>query len=295
MNNKVKKEIEQLIKELKLNCTVEKFKDKVRWINISGYQELSEDFIREFQDKVDWIHISYFQKLSEDFIREFKNEVSWTNISRTQKLSEDYIREFKDKINWRDISRHQKLSEDFIREFKDKISWMNICRYQKLSEKFIIEFKDKVDWYNISECQTLSKKFLNEFKDKLDITLYNEVHQTKTKRQKEKEIKEYAKKHNLKFDGEFLYTFRNHDQFGRGIFNKTISYKKGKYYKDWHCDIRKEEEDSFGLGIWPKGNPPVGLDIWPKGNTPVKIKVEDWGLEVNREDGKARVWGFEII
>ena len=47
--------------------------------------------------------------------------------------------------------------------------------------------------------------------------------------------------------------------------------------------MRKDVENSFGLGIWPKGN------------TPVKVKIEDWGCEVDkRGDGKARVWGFEI-
>jgi hypothetical protein len=48
--------------------------------------------------------------------------------------------------------------------------------------------------------------------------------------------------------------------------------------------MRENEENSFGFGIWPKGN------------TPVKVKIEDWGVAVTvRNDGKARVWGFEII
>jgi hypothetical protein len=47
--------------------------------------------------------------------------------------------------------------------------------------------------------------------------------------------------------------------------------------------MRKNIENSFGLGIWPKGN------------TKVKIKIEDWGVAVNKNDGKARVWGFEIV
>ena len=47
--------------------------------------------------------------------------------------------------------------------------------------------------------------------------------------------------------------------------------------------MRKNEENSFGMGIWPKGN------------TPVKVKLEDWGVAVNKNDGKARVWGFEVI
>jgi len=47
--------------------------------------------------------------------------------------------------------------------------------------------------------------------------------------------------------------------------------------------MNKNNENSFGLGIWPKGN------------TPIKIKIEDWGTEVPRKDGKGRVWAFEII
>jgi hypothetical protein len=70
---------------------------------------------------------------------------------------------------------------------------------------------------------------------------------------------------------------------GRGTFNKTISYKKGKYYKDWKCDMRKDEPNSFGLGIWPKGN------------TPVKVKISDWGVGDVDTNGKARIQGFQII
>jgi hypothetical protein len=47
--------------------------------------------------------------------------------------------------------------------------------------------------------------------------------------------------------------------------------------------MRKDEENSFGLGIWPRGN------------TKVKVKVSDWGVSVCTDDGKARVWGFEVI
>jgi len=47
--------------------------------------------------------------------------------------------------------------------------------------------------------------------------------------------------------------------------------------------MRKDVKNSFGLGIFPTGN------------TKVKIKFEDWGVCVEREDGKCRVWGFEIV
>ena len=124
---------------------------------------------------------------------------------------------------------------------------------------------------------------VEEFKDKVYVEVYQAVNKEQTLKQKLASIKKYAKKHKLNFDGKFLYAFREHDEYGRGVFSKTTSYEKGQYYKDWHCDMREKEENSFGLGIWPKGN------------TPVKVAVEDWGVAVGRDDGKARVWGFTVL
>jgi hypothetical protein len=306
MKESLVKEIKGIIEYYNLNCSVKEFKDKVDWIDISVYQSLSEDFIREFQDKVNWNCIPAFQHLSEDFIREFQNKVDWIDISVCQSLSEDFIREFQDKVNWNYISECQHLSEDFIREFQDKVAWYCISSRQSLSEDFIREFQDKVDWYYISEYQHLSEDFIREFKDKvnwndiscyqslsedfirefqdkIDIETQKENHKKKSLEDKKKEAKGYAKKYNLKIDDKYLYAYRDHDKFGRGTFNKTKFYEPGIYYRDWHCDMNKDNLNSFGFGIWPQGN------------TPVKIKTKDWGVSVDKNDGKARVWGFEII
>ena len=193
------------------------------------------------------------------------------------------IEKFKDKVAWDYISEYQKLSEPFIEKFKDKVDWDYISGYQKLSEPFIEKFKDKVNWSYISRCQKLSEPFIKKFKKELDVETQRKKHTEKSYEEKLKEAKSYAKKHNLKIDDEYLYAFRNHDIHGRGSFNKTIMYEKGKYYEDWHCDMDKTRENSFGLGIWPEGN------------TPVKIKISDWGVAVDRDDGKGRVMGFEVI
>jgi len=147
------------------------------------------------------------------------------------------------------------------------------------------EFKDEVDWSNISEYQKLSLEFIKEFKDKVNIETYNKVNRKISYLQKLKEVKSYCKKYSLEFDykNRCFYAFREHDKFGRGMFNKTISYKRNSYYKDWHLDMREEVKNSFGLGIWPKGN------------TKVKVLIKDWGVNVNREDGKCRVWRFEVV
>ena len=80
MNNSVKKEIEELIKELpSLKCsTIEEFeeiKSITNWCHISQYQ-MSENFIKEFKDEICWLCISYSQsQFSESFIYEFKNKL----------------------------------------------------------------------------------------------------------------------------------------------------------------------------------------------------------------------------
>ena len=147
----------------------------------------------------------------------------------------------------------------------------------------INEFQDEVDWKYISSDQKLSEEFIREFKDEVDIKLYKQINQKKSRQQKIQEIKEYSEKYSLKFDEKYIYAFRNHDFCGRGNFIKTFFYEKGKYYRDWKCDMRSEVENSFGFGIWPQGN------------TPVKVSVKDWGTAVNKNDGKARVWGFTVL
>ena len=108
-------------------------------------------------------------------------------------------------------------------------------------------------------------------------------HDKRTLKQKREEVIAYAKKHNLKYDKEYLYAYRNHNFNGSGVYSQNIYYKKGIYYQDWHCDLNPKNQNSFGLGIWSEGN------------TKVKIKIEDWGCEVKENKSKARVWAFEIL
>ena len=286
MNEKIKNEIINLINKYTLNCSLLQFQDKVNWLEISANQKLSEEFIREFKDNVNWYCISANQKLSEEFIREFQDKVVWSYISAHQKLSEEFMREFKEKVVWNQISAFQKLSEEFIREFQEKVVWNQISAFQKLSEQFIKEFKDKVDWYCISANQKLSEEFIREFKEKVVAEYQRTSFKEKTIEQKKREMQDYAKKHNLNFDGEFLFAYRKHDVFGRGSFNRSIFYEIGKYYRDWHCDMNEKNQNSFGLGIWPKNK---GVNIL------IKVSVEDWGCEVEENNGKARVFGFTVL
>jgi hypothetical protein len=79
MKKSVEEEVIALIKDLDLNCTVKRFKDKVDWEWISIHQNLSEGFIRELKNEVDWCYISIYQNISKDFIKEFNLETYLNN------------------------------------------------------------------------------------------------------------------------------------------------------------------------------------------------------------------------
>jgi hypothetical protein len=295
MDNNVKKEIKNILEKENMRLesykgeiteeVIEEFKDVTNWCYFCFNAKLSENFIREFKDEIDWFMVSRWQRLSEDFIREFQNKVYWGEIFDYQKLSENFIREFQNKVDWGYISMFQQLSENFIREFQNKINWGCISANQQLSENFIREFKNKVDWGYISRYQKLSDEFVKEFENKINKEIQYAIHHDKrTEEEKIKEIQDYANECRLEFDGAYIYAYRNHDEHNRGMYNKTISYEKRKYYRDWRCDLYPNEVNSFGLGICAFGN------------TKVKIKIDDWGTVVKgHKRGKARVFGFEIV
>jgi hypothetical protein len=110
MKEEVKEEIQELIVNLNLNCLIEEVKDLGLgdWISISGYQELSEDLIREYKDEIVWDGVTFFQNLSEDFIYEFKDKLDievliYRKLITKQRLKEMELKEleWKKKISKR--------------------------------------------------------------------------------------------------------------------------------------------------------------------------------------------------
>ena len=189
-----------------------------------------------------------------------------------------------DQINWTCISTYQSLSEEFIREFRDKVDWVYISMSQSLSEDFIREFRDKVNWTCISMCQSLSEDLMKEFLSPDQIQFHHTIHDDPGEESRIISAKEYIKKYSLESTDEGFYAWRKHTLNKKGYVNGG-PYEEGVYYRDWHLDYRTDKENSFGLGIWPREE---------KNNVRVFVRWEDFGVEVDREDGKARVWGFRV-
>ena len=223
------------------------------------------------------------KQFEKEYGKDWIDKVNWNLISCFKSLSEKFIEKHADKVVWYEISFSQKLSEAFIEKYTDKMDWRGISYFQKLSEAFIEKHAGKVNWHGISCSQNLSEEFIERHAGKIDKELQLKKHHRKY--DPVEEAKKYANKHNLTIKDGFLHVFRNHDEWNRGIYNKTIFYtKKNVEYRDWHCDLDPNEENSFGLGIWPKGN------------VEVKVKLKDFGCGViDKDDGKARVWCFQLV
>jgi hypothetical protein len=179
---------------------------------------------------------------------------------------------------------------NIIKEWPKMTKWQRnlVCGYQRLTSAQVTALWPKMtehqrDWVCIN--QRLTSAQVTALWPKMTEHQRDLVKAMKlpTILEARKRAGEYADRYNLKVSKGFLYAFREHDIRGCGVFKKTTFYKKGVLYRDWHCDPRPEVENSFGFGIWPKGN------------TPVQVPLRDFVVAVNRDDGKARVMAFKKV
>ncbi|HNW67062.1 MAG TPA: hypothetical protein PKO10_07670, partial [Aliarcobacter cryaerophilus] len=160
---------------------------KVNWHNISIYQKLSEEFIKEFSDKVNWYNISIYQKLSEEFIKEFSDKVNWYYISEYQKLSESFIKEYNltiPKDNWLYKTKEDKLS--YLKENCNGI-------YEIVDDNYIIAYKStRFDGHSTFNFQYQYKE--NEtYETHCDCNIDNEISFGLSAWTKEKALAHYSK------------------------------------------------------------------------------------------------------
>jgi hypothetical protein len=216
-----------------------------------------------------WQHITENYNLSEEFIEKYYCFLSKFELCRYQNLSEAFMeKHYKDLFICSTLSKCQNLSEAFMEKHFEDLNLFFLVLYQNLSPEFIKKhYVELAGCCVFDECNSIMEYQLppRSYEDKLE------------------EVKKYACYYKLKFDGEYLYCYRNHF-CGNGMYRKNSSYEPGETYRDWHCDINPEHTCSYGFGIWPEGN------------TPIRVKVENWGTIVSDDAyGKGRVWEFEIL
>ena len=84
-------------------------------------KKMSEKKIEQLVTKnklthLDWVDISLYQQLSEDFIDKYSNELEWTYISTHQKMSATFIIKHMDKIKWNWIQDNPQINHEELEE-----------------------------------------------------------------------------------------------------------------------------------------------------------------------------------
>jgi hypothetical protein len=244
-----------------------------RWVELTERQRnyvvwnqhLSEEFwTARWDDLIEYQRngVVQYQRPSEKFW-----ETYWGELTEHQR---------------NDVIYYQHLSEEFCAALWDELTEYQrdgVIWSQHLSEKFCA-----THWTELTEGQhyIILQYQPHSFNWVTDPELRESIPVHPSTEERIARGKAYSAKHELESNIVGFCGFRNHDKWGRGAFKPNTYYLESKEYHDWRCDPREDEKDSYGLGIWPKGN------------TRIFVKWEDFCVEVNREDGKARVWAFSF-
>lgn len=139
------------IRKLSLRQKIKKINkdDEEKWYDIIYHNDIPEDLLREFSDKVNWILVIQYKQLSKDFLREMQIEninQQYGYISAFQYTNQKFIEQRKDKINWQLITFDRtNFSQQFLLKWSQKLDWEAIWKIKrKWSQEFWEYLKKKV-------------------------------------------------------------------------------------------------------------------------------------------------------
>lgn len=140
------------------------------WGELSMFQDISEEFIREYKDQLDWVELSNYKLLSKDFIREFKDKVEWREVSLYQEICQiSFLGEFKDKVKWNKILEHLIMPEYILEKFMYEFGGIENILYQQFPdeeflEKYLSLYENK---HNVLRLLSARAGLSEEFKKKI--------------------------------------------------------------------------------------------------------------------------------
>lgn len=142
------------------NEFMEKIMTDEVWKDLSDDFKWTEQTLEKYKDKVDWNEISDNREIlwTPAMLEKFKHRLDWKKLSRTSDealLDKANLEKFKDFWDWSELSDNSdlKLSYELIDKFIDRWDWKKLIdRYS--DEIYSIEFLEKYqDRIPVSELQ----------------------------------------------------------------------------------------------------------------------------------------------
>jgi len=236
----------------------------------------------------DWDSFFYDYTVSEDFLYKYRDVINFNRLGLYQIIPTKLLVNLDLLPEFSTLLGNQIFPEKYLDSVSHKLTgecWDILSASHPISEKFMMRHSKSINWTFASYCQPMSIDFAKRYKSKKGFKYNKHLRKHHREYDPKEEAIAYASLHQMKYDDDYLYAYRNHTSSGRGSFMKNRNYLPGVYYRDWRCDLDPAAKNSFGFGIWNGGN------------TTVRVKLSDFGCAVDEGEfsSKARVWGFEVV
>jgi hypothetical protein len=156
--------------------------DKLDWVQVSMYQQMSLPFIIKHQKQINFRYLSMNPYLTFEILDKFSSKISWSMLSMNGRaLSESMMFNYRNKVIWELILSHQQLRLEFLIHMSEvmrksrakttKMFWRAISRFQKLNKVYIDTYKRYIDFNELSKNEHLTEDIMDAYFDKLDLKL----------------------------------------------------------------------------------------------------------------------------
>jgi hypothetical protein len=172
-----------------------KYQELISYYQISRYQFLTEEYMRDYDRWLDWELISKYQKMSLTFMEEYSDQLNWTLVCQNNIIPIDfldriipisYLGRKQAYVSWETISEKE-LTLEQIRHYHKYLNWDSISKLQDLTEEIITEFRERVNWdmlyrYNHTNLSyEFIKKNVYKFNKDLILNGYGKFSQKETR------------------------------------------------------------------------------------------------------------------
>lgn len=137
-----------LVDERRTHLSIEqihKFKHKINWGVISGYECFDWDMVEQFKDLIDWNILSYNYPVDGDLVKQYPEYIKWSCLALTEAEMEDWEYES-------EPYERAAVIEEYITMLSPNINnWKNVSLdiqryYGHYSIEFIHSIGTKLDW-----------------------------------------------------------------------------------------------------------------------------------------------------
>ena len=145
---------------------LDKYKDRVEWVNIILKSNLTEAEIEKYIKYINWDAVSFSKNLTQSFIEKHIEKINFNFALNNVKLTQDFIRKHIDKMPIGKLISTQNVPLDVLKNYLNnniktiyKTTYINdICKYQQVDSEFILENYEHINFSALANNELTPKR-----------------------------------------------------------------------------------------------------------------------------------------